>query len=125
MKKIEFARELRKRSTHSEHKLWLKLRDRKLLGHKFKRQFVIRGFIVDFYCSELKLAIEVDGGIHKYQQEYDRLRQEAIEKGGVEFLRFKSKDVIDNLSAVVEKIKLWKAHQPSPPSSATRERGRG
>ena len=125
LEKREIARGLRKKSTHSEHKLWLKLRNMEFLGHKFRRQFVVRSFVVDFYCPQLKLAIEVDGEIHKYQKDRDKLRQKVIEQDGIIFLRFKSKDVIDNLRLVLGQIKSWKANQPNPPSPITMGEGSG
>ena len=63
-RKRDFARELRQRATDAERSAWEVLRDRRCLGLKFRRQQVIRGFIVDFYCAELRLAIELDGAVH-------------------------------------------------------------
>lgn len=62
--KRDLARELRRSATDAERRAWEVLRDRRCLGLKFRRQQVIRGFIVDFYCAELRLAIELDGGVH-------------------------------------------------------------
>ncbi len=64
-RKRDFARELRQRATDAERRAWEVLRDRRCLGLKFRRQQVIRGFIVDFYCAELRLAIELDGAAHE------------------------------------------------------------
>jgi very-short-patch-repair endonuclease len=72
--KKTFARNLRKEATSEEKKVWNALRNRKVLNLKFRRQHVIEGFVVDFYCHELRLAIEIDGKIHKRQKEYDELR---------------------------------------------------
>ncbi|MBI4990534.1 DUF559 domain-containing protein [Candidatus Gottesmanbacteria bacterium] len=69
----DYARNLRRRQTDAERLLWWRLRNRQLAGFKFRRQFPIADYIVDFYCDEKKLAIEVDGGQHttpKYRQ-YD------------------------------------------------------
>ncbi|MFH1684108.1 MAG: endonuclease domain-containing protein [Candidatus Margulisiibacteriota bacterium] len=103
--KRDFARELRERQTPTEKRVWSLLRDRKLLGLKFRRQHVIEGFVVDFYCHEYKLAIEVDGGIHKRQKEYDRLRQDAIEAKDITVIRVNNEDLENNRCALIQKIK--------------------
>ncbi len=89
------ARDLRKRSTESEKLLWSALRNRGLLGLKFRRQHTFGRFVVDFYCPELKLVIEVDGGIHDHseQRERDAIRQEIIEMWEVRFIRIRADDV--------------------------------
>jgi len=63
--KTQFAKELRKDQTKAEEIVWREIRNRKFLGLRFKRQFIIEGFIVDFYCDEFALAIEIDGRIHE------------------------------------------------------------
>ena len=85
-KKI-FAQQLRKQSTPEEIKVWKLLRNRKYKGLKFRRQHVIDGFIVDFYCHELRLAIEIDGKVHLKQKEYDEFRQYLIEQNNIKFIR--------------------------------------
>ena len=92
MIKTEIARGLRKRATGSERLVWELLRDKRFQGFKFRRQHVIRGFVADFYCDELKLALEVDGRIHEFQKEHDALRQQVIESEGVTVLRFDNED---------------------------------
>ena len=82
-KKKLFARELRKESTKEEKKVWEILRDRRFLNLKFRRQHDIEGFIVDFYCHDLRLAIEIDGKVHDRQIDYDNLRQNLIEEKGL------------------------------------------
>ena len=77
--KTQFAKELRKDQTKAEEIVWKEIRNRKFLGLRFKRQFIIEGFIVDFYCDEFALAIEIDGRIHEKQKEYDAWRQKIIE----------------------------------------------
>ncbi len=69
--KKTFARNLRYEATPEEYKVWNVLRNRKFLNCKFRRQHVIDGFVVDFYCKELRLAIEVDGKIHDRQKDHD------------------------------------------------------
>ncbi|WP_288982553.1 DUF559 domain-containing protein [uncultured Flavobacterium sp.] len=88
----EFARELRKNSTLSEVLLWQKIKN-KALGVQFHRQVPMLEYIVDFYCHELMLAIEIDGNSHLYKYDYDRKRQGELEKAGVVFLRFTDLDI--------------------------------
>ncbi|MFH1684084.1 MAG: DUF559 domain-containing protein [Candidatus Margulisiibacteriota bacterium] len=103
--KRDFARQLREEQTPMEEKVWSLLRDRRLFGLKFRRQHVIEGFVVDFYCHEHKLAIEVDGGIHKKQKGYDRLRQDAIEAEDITVIRVNNEDLVNNRCALIQKIK--------------------
>ena len=72
---------------------------------KFRRQHSIDKFIVDFYCREKKLIIEVDGEIHDFQKENDSIRQEFLEEFGYTVLRFKNEEIINDLKRVLEKIK--------------------
>lgn len=102
--KIQLAKEFRKKSTGPEKILWEALRNRKLLNLKFRRQHVINGYIVDFYCSKLKLVIEVDGPIHLKQLAEDKEKQEIIEKK-YKVVRFNNEEVENNLQLVIEKIK--------------------
>ena len=100
--KIEIARELRKKQTKTEELMWHELRDRRFLGLKFRRQHLIEGYIVDFYCAELRLVIEIDGLIHLQQTEEDKQRQKDIEALKIKFIRFKSKDVENNIERVLQ-----------------------
>lgn len=93
-KKI-FARLLRKRQTVTEKEVWDLLKNRQYKNLKFRRQHVIGKFIVDFYCDELKLAVEIDGGIHLSQENYDLWRQGLIEKKGIRFIRITNEDWIE------------------------------
>ena len=88
----EFARYLRNNSTLSEVLLWKEIKN-KALGVEFKRQVPILEYIVDFYCQELKLAIEVDGHIHDFRYVEDKVRQEQIEQWGITFIRFSNEDI--------------------------------
>ncbi|MFC1617618.1 endonuclease domain-containing protein, partial [Candidatus Margulisiibacteriota bacterium] len=72
--KKEFARALRKDQTKSEDIVWEALRDRRFMSLKFRRQHVIKGYVVDFYCRSYKLVIEIDGKIHDSQKDYDEFR---------------------------------------------------
>ncbi|HEY5714550.1 MAG TPA: endonuclease domain-containing protein [Candidatus Gracilibacteria bacterium] len=111
----ERAREMRKNPTPAEHKMWEDLfRDRKL-GFKFWRQKPIDQFIVDFYCAELKLAIEIDGDIHDLQKEYDEERSLILEnKYGIRLLRFTNDEVLNDIENMKEIIgkELGKAPLP-------------
>ena len=88
--KTYLARELRKKQTIAEQIMWEELRNRKYFNFKFKRQYLIEGYIIDFYCPRLKLAIEIDGSVHLQQIKEDKLRQEDIEVKGIKFIRFKN-----------------------------------
>ena len=95
----EYAKELRKNSTLSEVLLWQQIKN-KALGVQFHRQVPMLEYIVDFYCHELMLAIEIDGDSHLYKYEYDIKRQGELEKEGVVFLRFTDIDVKRNIFSV-------------------------
>jgi len=100
----KLARHLRREATPAEQKLWQHLRNRNLFGLKFRRQQPIGHFIVDFYCHEHKLIIEVDGGIHERKQRYDEARTRWLEQQDCRVIRFKNEDVIFNVEAVLNKI---------------------
>ena len=106
MKEIKktFARRLRKEQTKAEKVVWELLRNRKFKKHKFRRQHVIEGFVLDFYCNELKLGIEVDGGIHLKRKDYDELRQEAIESKGIYIVRVTNKEIKEDKRSVLKKL---------------------
>lgn len=97
--------ELRKRSTLAESKLWELLRNRKT-GFKFKRQHSLDGYILDFFCSEKKVIIEIDGEIHdkNSSQEYDQIRDSLLNDLGYKTVRFKNKDVVETPDIVISKI---------------------
>jgi very-short-patch-repair endonuclease len=109
------ARQMRREPTPAEDKLWQQLRGKKLLGLKFRRQHAIDRFIVDFYCREARLIIEVDGPIHDYTQEEDKIRQEFLESQGYRVLRFSNEQVLTEIEGVLETIAL--ALRPHPPIS--------
>jgi very-short-patch-repair endonuclease len=92
--------------TIGEISLWREIKGKKL-GYRFSRQIPIDQYIVDFYCKELRLAIEVDGSIHFKEgaQEKDAIRQKRLESLGVNFIRFSDRDARNNLSWVIEEIK--------------------
>ena len=103
--KKQFARQLRKESTPEEKKVWEALRNRRFMDLKFRRQHVIEGFVVDFYCHELRLAVEIDGGIHDRQKEYDDLRQSLVEEKGFSFIRVTNEEVNDSVGLLLGKIR--------------------
>ncbi|WP_412559447.1 endonuclease domain-containing protein [Winogradskyella sp. MIT101101] len=104
-KLVALAKELRKNMTLGEVALWREISNKKI-GVRFSRQIPIDNFIVDFYCKDLQLAIEVDGSIHfkEGQEEKDKLRQQKLESLGVKFIRFSDWDVRNNLSWVLREI---------------------
>lgn len=101
-----FARKLRKNSTLGEVLLWKAIHSRKL-GYQFHRQVPIDNYIVDFYCHELKLAIEIDGITHDFKYDLDQHRQRKLETFGVCFIRFQERDVRKNTEGVVLTIQEW------------------
>ena len=84
------ARKLRKNQTKEEQKLWSKLKDRKIFKYRFRRQYPIDPYIVDFYCSKTKLVIELDGSQHNddKDKEYDKRRTKYLERKGLKVSRF-------------------------------------
>lgn len=98
------ARHLRQNLTPAEAILWEELRGRKLEGLKFRCQHPIGRFIVDFYCPSFKLIIEIDGGIHIQQQDYDQARTDQLQDFGYSVLRFTNDEVINDLPKVINQI---------------------
>jgi very-short-patch-repair endonuclease len=129
---IEIARELRKKATTAEDLLWQILRNRQLLGRKFRRQHPIGQFIADFFCDDARLVIELDGSIHQEtsQQERDRAREQALQQHGFYIMRFANAQVLETPEEVIKKISDYvQAHsfeQPvTPPPHTLVERGQG
>ncbi len=98
------ARELRKQLTPAEESLWKHLRDRRLAGLKFRRQEPLGRYILDFYCHECRLAVEIDGAVHDTREREDRERTEWLEAQGIRVLRFCNSDVVNKLEGVLEEI---------------------
>ena len=128
------ARHLRRNSTGPEHVLWNVLRNRGLAGLKFRRQHPINSYVVDYFCHEAQLVLELDGVSHDGKDvEYDRQRQQTLESKGLAVLRLSSDDVLTDIDAVVEAILLAAGRdaetgkptqQPSPAAeTATSPRG--
>ena len=103
------AIELRKNMTEAERILWSALRRKQLSGKRFRRQHPIETFIVDFYCHESRLAIEVDGGIHleKEQKEYDKGRSNELEQLGLKIIRFTNEQINNNLAETLQEIEKY------------------
>jgi very-short-patch-repair endonuclease len=116
--KKQFARHLRKNQTECERIVWKFLRNRKFEHLKIRRQHVIRGFIVDFFCDELKLAIEIDGWVHEKQKDYDRARDKILKSKGIKIIRIKNKWIVEDLDGVMRKLE----DGPHPLSLSHRER---
>jgi adenine-specific DNA-methyltransferase len=115
------ARELRAGTTEAEALLWQQLRGRRFQGFKFRRQRPLGPYILDFVCLEAGLVIEIDGGQHSEQQAYDQARTARIETQGLNVIRFWNHEVMNETSAVLEKI--WQTLQTLTPTlSRTRER---
>ena len=111
----ELARDLRNNSTLSEILLWNCLKKKQLMGYDFHRQKPLDRFIVDFFCHELMLAIEIDGDSHDLKEEEDVYRQIRLEAIGVRFLRFDDWEVKNNIKKVLKAIKKWiNQNTPSP-----------
>jgi very-short-patch-repair endonuclease len=90
--------------TAAEKMLWTELRRRSCAGYSFRRQQVLLGYIVDFYCHRGKLIVELDGPIHDYQTANDEERTRALTKAGFRVLRFKNEEVYESTDEVVWKI---------------------
>lgn len=90
--------------TPEEKILWEYLRTNRLKGVHFRRQQVIDGFIVDFYCHQFGLVVEIDGGVHQTQQKYDAERKRALSQRGLRVLRIKNADIRENLDGARSRI---------------------
>ena len=125
-KNIVFARKLRKDQTESEKKLWIILRNRHLAGIKFRRQFPVDGYILDFYSPEYKLAIEADGGQHYEEQGQilDQIREKKLLRHGIKILRFSDSEILNNIAGVYEVIVKAVQEIKNSPHPASPE-GRG
>lgn len=102
----EKAKELRKNETEAERLLWQVLKNRKCGGLKFRRQHPLLKFVVDFYCHEKKLVVELDGGVHDEPEvkERDENRTYEIEQAGLTVVRFRNEEIFHDLKIVLERI---------------------
>ncbi|MGH2552357.1 MAG: endonuclease domain-containing protein [Chitinophagaceae bacterium] len=105
----ELAKQLRQNMTFSEVKLWNELKHGQMMGYDFDRQRPIGNYIVDFFCKDLQLALEVDSITHLDEKviEKDKIRQEDLEELGVSFLRFDALLVVNKVEAAVREIRDW------------------
>ena len=119
----EFAQKLRNNSTKSEIKLWQYLKSKKMMGYDFHRQKPIDNFILDFFCNKLKLAIELDGYTHTFEEiaEKDTSKQARLKELGITVLRFCDEDVMKNMDGVLHVIRCFiedyekrNEHTPNP-----------
>ena len=101
---MPLSKALRRNQTEAEKRLWYALRNRQLNGAKFKRQYTIGNYIIDFVCLEKKLAVELDGGQHMDNQLRDEARRSWLNKQGLHVLRFWNDVVFLNLEGVLEEI---------------------
>ena len=112
----EKARENRRRPTPAENKLWFEvLQGRRLAGLKFTRQKPLDCYIVDFYCAELMLAIEIDGGSHDARRRYDEDRTRRLNALGVEVLRYANAEVMGNVEGVYLDLQKRVSDMKRPP----------
>jgi len=108
------ARRLRSSMTEAEQRIWSILRKRQIGGYKFRRQHPLGSFILDFACLEAKLVIEIDGGQHTDQRDYDQQRTDWLESQGYHVMRFWNNEVLNKTEAVKEAI--WQNLCSLPPS---------
>jgi len=107
--KLTIAREFRNNPTHAESTLWNAIKRDQILGYRFRRQYVVAGFILDFYCPRLRLAIEVDGEIHNLSanQIKDAGRENIIKQNNINIIRFTNKEIEENIITVLTNLKKY------------------
>lgn len=111
----QLARKLRRQSTDAEKLLWYHLRAHRMAGFKFRRQFIIEPYIVDFACLEAKLIVEADGGQHVTQQKEDAARTAKLERLGYRVLRFWNHEILNDTQSVLAHVhKTLTDSQPAP-----------
>jgi very-short-patch-repair endonuclease len=105
----DLAKKLRQHMTYAEVKLWNELKNGKMMGYDFDRQRPIGNYIVDFYCKDLLLALEVDGITHHDEKVMmkDEKRQDELENLGVNFLRFNALQVVNDMKNILRTIESW------------------
>lgn len=101
----ERRRQLRSNMTYCEKLVWMYLRKRQM-KERFLRQYSVDNYVIDFYCPKLKLALEIDGDVHddEIQKEYDKNRQEYLERFGITFVRIRNEELIGNPNLAFERI---------------------
>jgi very-short-patch-repair endonuclease len=103
--KLALAKQFRRKMTVAERTLWNALRRNQVDGHHFRRQQVIDGFIVDFYCHSVRLVIEVDGRVHASRTAVDHMRDRALRCRGLRVLRVKNEAILKNLPKAIAMIR--------------------
>ena len=113
---LQRCRELRESQTDAESKLWRCLKNRQLFGAKFRRQHPLKGYILDFYCPEAGLVVELDGSEHADEKRitHDQVRTQRLEEMNIWVIRFWNRDVLRNLEGVLLKIAEYLPYDPSP-----------
>jgi very-short-patch-repair endonuclease len=110
----QISRELRKNQTTAEKVFWSVVRNKQIKGHKFLRQHPIfyqwndkeKFFIADFYCRHLNLIVEINGGIHLQQKDYDQVRSEILQsQKDLRVIRFNNKEVLNNIQSILDRLK--------------------
>ena len=121
----QFAKQLRTQLTDCERLLWRQLRNRQLVGFKFRRQHPCPPYVLDFYCADLMLVVELDGGQHYEEagRERDRVRTDFLQRKGLDVLRFSNLDVLQNLDGVLAEIIRWIEARPPHPNPLPEGRG--
>ena len=111
-------KELRRKATPAELYLWRYIKNDQINGYRFRRQFGIGGFIVDFYCPKLRLVVEVDGGIHSNPDvaRYDDERAEYIRSCFIRIIRFTNDEVLNNIEGVLQTLRTATTSPSRPPS---------
>lgn len=102
--KLKLAKHFRSHMTHAERCFWNIARRNQVGGLQFRRQQIIHGFIADFFCNQLNLVIEADGGIHEQQKDYDRLRDYIMKQYGIRVMRFTNEEIVNGSDWVKEQI---------------------
>ena len=110
----QLRQSLRNNATSVEALLWRALKGKQVEGLKFRRQFGIGPFVLDFYCPELRLGIELDGGVHKeaYTSDYDEMRTRFLNENRIKVLRFDNEVVYNNIEGIIEAIKGASSDHP-------------
>ena len=103
--KLLLAKDFRQHMTYGERCFWNMVRKNQINGLRFRRQQIIHGFIADFYCNQINLVVEIDGGIHEQQKDYDELRTKIINQHYIKVIRFTNEEVIDKSDWVLQKLK--------------------
>ncbi|WP_349263035.1 endonuclease domain-containing protein [Longimicrobium sp.] len=118
---LEASRALRADTTYAEGVLWQALRGESVPGLRFRRQHAIGRVILDFYCPAVRLAIEVDGGVHDDEAQADRdgARTEALAHLGIRVIRFRNGEIVQQLPSVLGRIRQTAAEQPREKSGTT------